>query len=656
MDSVMQHQDPMVPAYSDHSEDDILSSVLYPSDSYTPEHVYWADLPFSQKVKFVTKVDREENGKEWAATKALFSKQKMGPVKWYFKNAIVPGAGLGLEGFVLFSIGNLTTLFGDVWKRCWTSYEVCSEVSIQLVTIMEIVGIIFGQIIVGILGDRLGRRYGLIQDAVVMFLGLLLLIGSWGADLQGWVIMYIVALFIYGVGVGGEYPMTATASMENSATSGKVSNRDDRLHRGRKVTLAFLMQGWGQVLNQAWLLILLVAFDHGGGAAPYTSLMGHGIFRLSFVPIAFGTAWLVYYRWFKMPLASKQLNLVKAKSNVTGYDIESLKLVFGNFGGRLLATAGTWYCNDVFFYGNKLFQSAFLKVLYPQANILTTWEFNLLNCAVSLIGYYLACFMIDNKLYGRKMMMQVGFLADFILFVVPAFHYTYFTGSQGIHAFQAMYYLSSFFNQFGPNSVTFLVAAEVFPTGIRATAHGFGAAVGKLGALTATVLYNYIDTETKFMVVPWFGLAGMLLTFFFLPDTTGLDLKEQERYWQCIRSGRINEYHGVAIHPQHLSLWEKFRGVHKNYNPELDHQKRVIELKSEWVEMIQEHHENEKNDQESFFDVEQFPPDVHAHMKRIYHVNPEAGGKGVPLEEKETGELSLSSSESDEINEKRSAL
>jgi len=58
-----------------------------------------------------------------------------------------------------------------------------------------------------------------------------------------------------------------------------------------------------------------------------------------------------------------------------------------------------------------------------------------------------------------------------------------------------MYFLSSFFNQFGPNSVTFLVAAEVYPTPIRATAHGFSAAVGKLGALTAAILYNYITTQ-----------------------------------------------------------------------------------------------------------------------------------------------------------------
>src|SRR3954454_13480947 len=153
------------------------------------------------------------------------------------------------------------------------------------------------------------------------------------------------------------------------------------------------------------------------------------------------------------------------------------------------------------------------------------------------------------------MMMQIGFLLDFILFVVPAFHYMYYKSADHIHAFQAMYFLSSFFNQFGPNSVTFLVAAEVFPTPIRATAHGFSAAVGKLGALFASILYNYIDTQTKFYVVPWFGLAGMVMTYLWLPDTTGLDLKEQERRFAYLREGREHEYHGIAVHPKHLSFW-----------------------------------------------------------------------------------------------------
>ncbi|TKA21638.1 hypothetical protein B0A50_08836, partial [Salinomyces thailandicus] len=305
-------------------------------------------------------------------------------------------------------------------------------------------------------------------------------------------------------------------------------------------------------------------------------------YRVSFAIPAVGTLWLVYYRTYKMRSASRQLQIAKKKQKVTGYDKKSLSLTFSYFGSRVIATAFGWFANDVFFYGNKLFQSQFIAATTNSDSVITTWLWNLCNVGVSLCGYYLASFLIDNKLYGRKWMQIVGFIGCFICFTIPAFNYSYYAEGAGVHKFMAMYFLSSFFNQFGPNSVTFLVAAEVFPTPIRATAHGFSAACGKLGALLAAVLYNYIEVPTRFLVVPWFGLAGALVTFVFLPDTTGLDLKEQERRWAYIREGRENEYHGVAIHPKHLSLWERMRGVGKNYNAEEDYTQRVEEMRADW--------------------------------------------------------------------------
>ena len=103
-----------------------------------------------------------------------------------------------------------------------------------------------------------------------------------------------------------------------------------------------------------------------------------------------------------MRSASKQLALMKKKAKVTGYDTQSLKLTFKYFGTRIVATAGTWYCNDIFFYGNKLFQNQFIAVLLPNnKSVMTGWLYSLINVGVSLVGYYAASFLIDNKLYGR---------------------------------------------------------------------------------------------------------------------------------------------------------------------------------------------------------------------------------------------------------------
>ncbi|KAK3363105.1 major facilitator superfamily domain-containing protein [Lasiosphaeria hispida] len=563
----------------------IFAYLTHPDDCYTPDGTYWADLPLRKRIAFVNESQTAEAKAELESIKSMMKDSPLSPLSWYFRNAVLPGAGLGLEGYVLFSIGNLEPLFSSTWPQCWSKTATeCSHNWVASVTYLEVIGIMVGQLAVGVIGDWIGRRWGLIQDAAIMFVGLLMITASWGLDLNGWVICYAWSLFFYGFGVGGEYPITATSSMENAVGAGKLSTREDRLHRGRKVTMAFLMQGWGQLINQVLLIILLLAFHHGSGDPPYSAKTVQWTFRLSFFIPAIGTAWLVYYRTFKMPHAGRQLAAAKKKSNVTGYDVDSLKMACTYFGGRLLATAGGWFCNDVFFYGNKLFQSQFIAVISNNPkSVMTTWTWNLVNVVVSLAGYYLASLLIDNKFYGRKMMQQVGFLMCFVMFVVPAFHYYYYTSPMGVRSFQAMYFLSSFFNQFGPNSVTFLVAGEVFPTPIRASAHGFSACIGKAGALLASVLYNYIDTQTKFYVVPWFGLAGMVLTWVFLPDTTGLDLKEQERRWEYIRAGRSDDYHGIAIHPIHLSMWERLMGVGKHYNPEQDLKQKIDDMREEWA-------------------------------------------------------------------------
>ena len=246
---------------------------------------------------------------------------------------------------MLFSIGLNTTLFSHAFPNCWGSDPVvqeCQTVWIQATSYLEVVGIIVGQILVGILGDWLGRRWGLIQDATIMFIGLLMLTASWGVTLNGWVICYALSLMFYSIGVGGEYPMTATSGMENAVGSGKISTREDRLHRGRKVTSAFLMQGWGQFLNQVILLICLLCFNGSSGNPPYDKTMAQWTYRVAFAIPAAGTLWLVYYRVYKMRAASKQLQIAKKNQKVTGYDVQSLKLTITYFGPRLIATAFGW--------------------------------------------------------------------------------------------------------------------------------------------------------------------------------------------------------------------------------------------------------------------------------------------------------------------------
>ena len=45
----------------------------------------------------------------------------------------------------------------------------------------------------------------------------------------------------------------------------------------------------------------------------------------------------------------------------------------------------------------------------------------------------------------------------------------------------------------------------------------------------------------------------------------------QDRRWQYIRAGCPEDYHGPAVHPRHLSLWEKWvLKIDRQYDPRAD--------------------------------------------------------------------------------------
>ena len=85
-------------AHNPENEKAIFSYLLHPDDSFTPEGVYWADLPVGERIKFVSKNEGAEAKKELGATWSMIKKDPLSPIGWYFRNAVLPGAGLGLEG------------------------------------------------------------------------------------------------------------------------------------------------------------------------------------------------------------------------------------------------------------------------------------------------------------------------------------------------------------------------------------------------------------------------------------------------------------------------------------------------------------------------------------------------------------------------------
>lgn len=76
------------------------NALIRPDDSYTPEGVYWADLPISKRIGFASSYESREASRELGVIGGMMKKDPLSPISAYFKNFVIPGAGLGLEGYV----------------------------------------------------------------------------------------------------------------------------------------------------------------------------------------------------------------------------------------------------------------------------------------------------------------------------------------------------------------------------------------------------------------------------------------------------------------------------------------------------------------------------------------------------------------------------
>jgi MFS family permease len=101
-------------------------------------------------------------------------------------------------------------------------------------------------------------------------------------------------------------------------------------------------------------------------------------------------------------------------------------LLLKHYGVRLFAVSASWFLWDVAFYGNKLFQSAFLLSLTAgshvdednsQSDLVQFAAAATANAAVALTGYVAAACIIDHPAVGRQRLQQWGFLVTGSLFV-----------------------------------------------------------------------------------------------------------------------------------------------------------------------------------------------------------------------------------------------
>eukprot|EP00878_Enallax_costatus_P033405 GHUV01036834.1.p1 GENE.GHUV01036834.1~~GHUV01036834.1.p1 ORF type:complete len:191 (+),score=44.17 GHUV01036834.1:1454-2026(+) len=108
---------------------------------------------------------------------------------------------------------------------------------------------------------------------------------------------------------------------------------------------------------------------------------------------------------------------------------------------------------------------------------------------------------------------------------------------------------------------------------------GFSAAMGKVGAIISDVVFGYVTQRVSFYLSAAFGIVGAIVTIIFLPDTTGMSLDELDRMAKYMLTDEFEHYHGEAINPKHLSLYERVvLKWHKHYDPVMDEQHREIQM------------------------------------------------------------------------------
>ena len=108
----------------------------------------------------------------------------------------------------------------------------------------------------------------------------------------------------------------------------------------------------------------------------------------------------------------------------------------------------------------------------------------------AIVGSVGLIFAIDR--FNRKRFQYVTFGILGILFVIIGSTYQVTVQTQFHGVTITLYALCQLCFYFGPNGLTFIIPAELFPTGFRCTCHGISAASGKLASVLVQIFLAYV--------------------------------------------------------------------------------------------------------------------------------------------------------------------
>lgn len=481
---------------------------------------------------------------------------------WFHAKAcIVAGVGFFTDAYDIFSISIAATMIGYVYHNGGSNTS-NQDLGIK---VAHSIGTFFGQLLFGYLADRIGRKrmYGVeLMIIIIGTLGQAVAGHAPGVNIYGVLIMW---RFIMGIGIGGDYPVSSVITSEFAA----------RKIRGRMMAAVFSAQGWGNFACAIVAVIVVAAYKNSIHSQPLDDLKSVDQAWRLIIGIGCVPAVIALYFRLTIPETPRytmdvERNIKQASQDVDAYittgqyiadpvqindRAEVPKASWSDFirhfgqwqnGKVLLGTAWSWFALDIAFYGLGLNSSTILSTIgFGSSTDLPTKQENiyqtLYNVAVGNIilavgglipGYYFTMAFIDS--WGRKPIQLMGFVLLTIIFVCMGFGYDKMLSTDsGKKAFVFLYCMANFFQNFGPNTTTFIVPGEVFPTRYRSTAHGISAASGKLGAIVAQVGFSRlinIGGKNMFLkhileIFAFFMLTGVFSTLL-LPETKNRSLED----------------------------------------------------------------------------------------------------------------------------------
>lgn len=449
------------------------------------------------------------------------------PSRFHTQVMVTAGLGFFAASYNLFVFPIVSGLLSRQWDPNPPAPGLFGPANVA--SAITFIGAFAGSVLFGRVADKFGRTRAYGYEAFLMVIGA---VGSAGFALAGIGVPLMIARFVLGLGVGGDYPGSAVIMSEFA----------DRENRGKLLGLVFSAQALGiACAYMAGLTLVTVSRDYPADA--------QGLLLLGALPAAAAA-----YLRFAMPESPRYLVRVKGQrdhaakliKDISGGAIEvtdpgekKRPIEFLEFIAKpkyrryLLVTAGAWFLFDYAYYGNALSApSPYVKVLCPGGRpplaelcraagpaSMDTPPGLALALVVFLVaavpGYYIAAAFVDRM--GRKLMQSLGFAIMGVLFLVIALLPLSALPHALLPLFLILFGTSYFFAEFGPNATTFIVPAEIYPTSARATGYGISSGIAKLGAAVGVfvlpgILGGRSGTRNAMLLFAGCAIVGALLT------------------------------------------------------------------------------------------------------------------------------------------------